>query len=476
MGIGFWPDDRFDGKYLTAIKDGFSMVANVEGFYFSKEKPPAITVKPAGSVFEKSFTDEGKTVKVVFPNYGDSIQYTTHKNKDATVLTLFNYHEACDAVLRVSGVSLTEGQEYIVQDPTTETLYTNNKNEPLGRKDIENGFLTLVPKNGVVLLKIDRRAENSVKSTTVRQSFFEMELAKQKAGFAQCEFYQPRKGKHSEAGWGDGNGDDIPDVKLETSRSKAYVSLEQGARVVAWKKTGMAHSDILLHNQDRGFLGDLIMYDDAVGNGSYPFQLKDLKLNEDMPEACFNHVFTKTDGANPTGFPLEGLQVVKRIALIDNGCALKIHFTFTNKNPQKREIPLGFRIKNRSKVGGAFAGLSALSQISQITFTTPNGKMILSSANIKSDNNVFLLPSLKGLTYWKSMVTPRPWMASPICVEANCANSKDQMVFEPDKTMTAGCYVWWSKSADFTIELLSFEKPLSHGASCTYEYIIRHSW
>ena len=167
---------------------------------------------------------------------------------------------------------------------------------------------------------------------------------------------------------------------------------------------------------------------------------------------------------------MEGLKVEKQITFENKGNTVKIKYTFTNNNSRKKDIQLGFRIKNFPKPGGALVN-EDLSKITQISFDSSEGPKVLKDGYADNDNYIERADSAP-VSFFKVKPKPYKWIISPVKVLAGIGKFNEQMIFTPDKENTAGFYVWWSKYSGYTIEFISKERLLKYGESISSEYSV----
>ena len=146
--------------------------------------------------------------------------------------------------------------------------------------------------------------------------------------------------------------------------------------------------------------------------------LDKINITNGCPEAAFSYVVPSYDGANPRKNPLHGLKITKKISLEEGGSLVRTTYKFTNNNPLKNEMELGFRIKNIPKPGSDLSGLKPLTKITKIIFATPSGNMDISSG--AQINNLVFAPGGEKIGFLsKTPVKSGLWTLSPVIIQAS---------------------------------------------------------
>ncbi|OGV34105.1 MAG: hypothetical protein A2020_09470 [Lentisphaerae bacterium GWF2_45_14] len=462
MGIGFWPQDYLDGAYLESIAQGMGLVARMEDYYFAKRDDSLAEVKPE-PIMERTVEDGGKQSKLTSPSFGENIQYTVHQKNRNRLITIFNFDEKTDAILRIKVPKLPPG-EYRVRDVESGRVYLDADKKPLGAEAIANGFLSKVKANHVLLLEV---AQDQVKDNGIPQREFQKEIEAMRAKFGNASAFNGASQGEAVAGWGDFDGNGVSDIKLSLAGNWAYVDFDSTASIVGWRSKNTGR-DVLVHGKDRGVLGQLVI-DEKQGALLTQWELKALEIRDCSPVAVLSARLV-TDlvaaGANPEGgSPLDGLEIEKTIGLDDKGASLKIAMRFTNSGPRKVPMTFSFRVKNviaRDKPAVA---------TSRIRLKSPDGEK-----EIKGDEShrMFIIPGGDNHPFLDIVkdVKPEQWYPAALNIEEIEGKTVRQMVIEPDPRQTAGFYSWWGTNI-FTFELLSREITLAPGESVTYEQICR---
>ena len=470
VGIGFWPEDYLDGAYLTHIAAGMGLVAQMEEYYGGRRDDGLATVA-VEPVFAKTVRDGERTATLTVPAFGERIQYTVHQQGASRLVTLFNYDEANDAILRLKLPGLPKG-DLRVRDVETGRLYVDDAGKPLSPEALAAGFLTRVKANGVVLLEVcaDRSLERGVRQGDLQK---ELEAARAKIGGATA--FDGATAGAAVAGWGDVEGDGVPEVRLELGRAKVYISLAGSAAVTGWvvKNSG---EDILAQDRDRGELGELVLFD-AKGAVAGPWQLRALEIRAGAPTAVLAGRM-QTDlaaaGADPQGgSPLDGLQIEKTATLAADGAALTLSVRLSNGSQRPASMPVGFRIKDFPRLGAAEARGKPLSAVSTIRLDPPSGQRTITAA-ANAGNVLFLAPGVTDHPFRRVLAGAKveAWAPGPLLIEAGEGAARRQLAIEPDGKATAGLYSWWGGNV-FTVEFLSPEVMLAPGETFAWSQTLR---
>lgn len=102
-GIGFWPNDIFDGRYLEAIKEGYRVVAGVEDFYAEPALPENSFKAVCRNVMEfDAVGSNGESVKLTMPQLDRKIRVLRHRRNGTELLTLFNFSDTLPAIVELA--------------------------------------------------------------------------------------------------------------------------------------------------------------------------------------------------------------------------------------------------------------------------------------------------------------------------------------------------------------------------------------
>ena len=464
-GFGFWPNDVLDGKYLQEIKNAYMLVAKAEEYYFAKRNDAAVSVKPE-IFFEKTIADDGRNITLKFPDCSDALRWTVHEKDGNYLVTIINYVPN-ELILNLNAFSLGNNS-YTARDIETDGLFYKDKNTLLGTDDIRKGFMVNVPGNSLKVIEItkDDIKVAADKTMAVYQDDMKLKLDNIKKNFPDDYNFKEAKNATSEIAWGVLIDQKVPLVKMVSGDFKIYVNASKGAEIISWNDKKNLKDNLLF--KDRGFLGDLVLSDDAKGKGGYRFILEKAFIDNGNPVAIFKYTVPR-EGANPQEEPLENLEVEKQITMQNQGKTINIKYVFTNKSKSKKDMLLGFRIKNFTRTAMRPENNESLSKMSKISFWTSEGVKSIEEGNFET-NNTILQADAKMPGFINIKPQAIKWINSPIKVDVRSGDRKEHLEIIPDKNNTVGFYVWWAKV--YTIELISTEKLIKAGESFTYEYSV----
>ncbi|OGV34968.1 MAG: hypothetical protein A2020_13395 [Lentisphaerae bacterium GWF2_45_14] len=465
-GIGFWPNDCFDGKYLQEIVFGCSLVAKAEDYYFSGQSDEPIKIEPL-NVFRKTLMDNGEEVVLTFPDFSGKLKNTLHRKGDGYLVTVFNYDTDNDIIANVMIPNLADGR-YEVVELNSGLRYTADDNgADFSAADIRKGFMAEIARSDVKVIEIRKLTGDKSSAVGVKpQTVISKKLKDFKGNLSSVDKFPVIKEGNAETSWGILKPEKIPMMKMSLGESSIYIDTKS-ANVAGWRNKQDNLSDVLRH-KSRGLLGNIIMNSGVSGEAVFSFEKGYIKNG--APSAEFMFKVPAPENADPNTSSSEGLIIKKIISLENKGQSLRIHFTLLNQNPFKKAMKIGFRIKNYPMLGNSMAGEGALSLISKIIFKTPEGESRIASGS--PENNLYLNENCSDISFLKGVLTPKKWTYSEITVVASDGVKTEKMTFVPDKNETAGFYSWWSEISGFTVELISKESVLEYGKSLDYEYIV----
>ena len=476
MGYSVYPDDALDGRYLAAIREAFGLAGAAEPYYAAERDDGAVVIRPRNVAEKEIVGEDGVSQITLSPPFHRTIRSTVHRRGGGYLVSLFNYDKLADAVLSVQAPSLPADSDpdVCVTDLETGWLYTRADGAPLGAAEVRAGFLTPVPRDEAVLLKIApgpaRPAAGTLSQADLEQIVAE---AEQPAGSGDGAFPE-KQGDTAFLTWGALAGSTAPSLVIgaragpEAAAARVFVDIPERAAVTAWKPGVPPESDYLQYGPVRGRIGELVFYHEPR-ELSYAFDLRSLDIRGAVPEAVFA-CRPKPSGADPGSYSLAGLEIVKTLTLEEGGTLLRTRYEFRNVSEPPVEIPLGFRIKNIPAFSGS-AGLPAKGSLCEtlgITVQTPEGPVEFQPTN----RSALLLPEgARPVPFVEqaAQIPVHPWVVSPIVLEARAGG---KMILAPDPELTRGVYIW-TNTWFFTIEFLSEERNLAPGETAAYTFTAR---
>jgi hypothetical protein len=469
-GFGFWPSDNFDGRYLQAIATGASWISAGEPYYFGRRNDQLIDAV-ATPLSEQTLEDEGKTIRIVYPEQ-NLLKALTHEKDGNLLLTLINYNETQELLVTVK-VPAVPDSGFSVFQAGSNTQYVNEAGQALSHEQLRDGFLCPVPANGVLLLEFLRDGSRAT-TNQIRQDLFTARLKQLRGQLVAATDFPRQKEGEAEVSWGDVDENGVPDLKLTLGKRGAYFAIADNAKLISWKNVGDPLSDLFFF-KDRGFGDEIVLYSNHTGK-KLPFILKSATINNGLPEAVFSYLMPERDGASPIDDPQGGLLMEKTVRLVDAGKTLHVMWRFTNNNPQKKAVPVGFRIKHYPRLGGRLAGNKPLTQISSIAIPTAGEPIRIAGGT--APNTIFLADPESISSFVKQIsdshvpTAPKAWRPGPVVVSAEADGNVERFSVEPDVSATNGLYIWWGGT--FTIETLTPDLTLDAGETLTHEYQLRY--
>lgn len=459
-GIGFWPEDIFDGRYLTAISSAYSQLTYAEDFYYSKRCKKETYKWEAVNVSKTNIENsDGSALTMEIPDFAENVKTIMHENNGKYLITLLNYDSANAAIIKFSIPGLPPS-DYVVKDIKTEEIYMEGKNN-LSVETIRNGFLIEIPPDGIKLISVTRT--DCLSQESLKEKLKE---AISKIG-SQADIYRKKESGALKIEWGaiKGNQTQVPVLKMKAARRTLIIDSRKGADIIGWQDNENTRDDILFC-RGRGFLGRLAFYDNSQEAAPYDFKLESTSFDNNRSVAVFKYRMPPYPGANPVPNPMEGLEITKTVSFPEDGNGCTIKFDFLNNNRLKNKITFGFRISSYPRLGSAFAGNKNISDISWIEFSGSDGK----KEKLKNDgtiNNVILRPDVK-ISFDMKQNREKNWNGDKITIFAE--NWKKHAALSLDMTLgAAGFYVWRSLK-DYTVEILSEDISLDFGKTASFTF------
>lgn len=467
-GIGFWPHDVFDGRYLESIKESYRVVAETEKIYTTPYRMSGTFKARCRNVMQiDTLGEKGEKVTLNIPPLDRKLRILHHRSGGTELLTVFNFSDRSAAITEFA-IPGYKGKAPITEELVSRKRLTEGKKN-LSAEQIRKGFLVEIAPNGTAVIRITDGKKGAALSQTLDQSVLRRKLKQTMDRAAAGSSIRPYRNKSSAAWWGLLPESDNAVVFLEQGKGRIGIHALDGGEIVSWQPEGASGNDLLLH-QGRGFFGRFQLNDPAQPAGSYPFELQSIRSRGGFPEA--NLVCTVPDFANASEVrnPLTGLKITQKISLQNQG--KKILLTYTFFNPSKKNMVFSFKVNNYPKVGGAFAGKAPLPGLTRITC----GKTTFIPGAPKSDR-MFLVspdsaPELRKHLLFRRIPVEKI-IPGPITVTAG----KD--MFETLKItpspQTAGFYSWANTGTGYTVEPISKMVTLAPGKkfswSCAYEIV-----
>ncbi len=319
-GIGFWPQDTFPADYYRAISESYAMVAEAEDFYFSGTRcDDDFTFTPLNSVIKTVKNDQGKAVRLFFPDFPRSLRTTVHKYGAEYLFTVFNYHETEPLLLEIKG----QGKKLIAEVPAqgVKLFRSSQKQDPGVLKKLED---------------FQKRTGSDM-------------IPELKKGDAALEWAADSKG--------------IPFFRMKNRICSVGVDLLGNGRIRSFLNP--AGNELL----SGGFLAWLMFYDRL--QPEIISKIHTMRVVDNSPELVLKGFVGPYVGANPVPNPLQGMEILRKYLLRDD--VLEVEFSF--RNPSDHAMTFGFRINNYPFPGKRFGAKTPVNTLSS------GGKIITASSD-----------------------------------------------------------------------------------------------
>ena len=317
VGIGFWPNDFFDGAYLHGIVRASRIIGAAENYYFKGTRCDNAVKFTAKNTVKRELSDDGEKFILQTPDFTPHLRHTVHKMGDKLLLTVLNYHPEEDVILEI--------------EP---------ENAKLIPAALAGCSLPERSANGKYLVKIKATDagiwEFSVHNKVIAAGKISNELQK---------FLKSSSGKKVDNGLNYGllRPEKRAMLKLDGGKRSIYINAENQALVMGWRSASSALNDVLNLRGNRGNLGELVV---PFLKGRKKFTAK--KKGGSIE---FNYVVPAPEDANPDAEKYTGVEIIKRISLANGGNTVNCEWEIINKNHNGNAIEFFARIRNIPMMG-----------------------------------------------------------------------------------------------------------------------------
>ncbi len=460
-GIGFWPNDVFDGSYLHSITHSYRAIAEAEPFYFAEDKStPEFHFSCKNVIPLKAYDDQGSETFFSFPQLEKQIRVFCHELDGNYLLTILNYNE-CDPVFIKLSLPDVTAPFYEMYDLLGQRPYSH-MDRAFGKAEIQEGFLVEIAANGSMMLRL-RRVEHAAKAPadSIAQADIQLDL---RLFLAQYE------AKNKVQTFTDGDcavywevlKDKQAVLYLQHGTGRIGISVFEGGDVVSWQTEGRGQVDHLYHN-NRGFLGRISLNSPRQNQGTYPFVIERIACTGQTPFVSLHYQIPDFQNASAQQNPLQDLLIAKRLELKDNGKSFRLSYEFSN--PTKQEQTFSFRINNFPKVGSAFTGARSLNLITSIHM----GTLSFQPGTTKSDR-LFLINDEAAPELLQNFLFSRMKVESciPDAFRIVAGDKiKKQLTIVPEQQF-AGFYSWSNSAEGYTVEPISNMITLKPGQKLSW--------
>ncbi len=443
-GIGFWPGDNFDARYLHIIADASGLIARAQEFYAAERCGSLARVTPE-NVMKMEIADGTLRKTVSFPNFDSTLRYAIHRKGDRLLATIFNYNPENRLIVRLAFPGVKSARNV--------TCLNDDTGFP--DADPEKGFLAEIPANAVRLFELSpdiRKAVRLVTQTEMRQR---LEDDRKRLAGVQL-FKGETKGKDS-ASWGLLPGISAPLVKLSSGDRGVYIHPSENASVVGFF---IDRLEDILADSSRGLLDDAKIY--GYG-GPLNYRTTALTVGRDGPSAAFTAVIPVPENADPNSTSPYGLMITKKVFLENNGTLLRSVYTLENPAGNTRRIAAGLRIRHYPRLGAAWKTGKPLSSFWTISFDNGNARTDFRGSG--SPNHIFLRKDISNIPdNLPGPIQSVRFAPGPVMLRA--ANGRQSASLSCSLILSsnfAGFFSWWSASGPSTLEPMSVVKTLNGG-------------
>lgn len=455
-GIGFWPGDNFDGKYLHAIAEGSGMIADGEEYYFGERCDRMAEIKPV-NVVEMTLEDRGRKAVATVPDFTPYLRFTVHKKDSAWLVTVFNYHPSQDLLARIALPAIPRSGAWHVFSLKDRKAYST--------ANPADGFLAEVPAGTVRQFEIAEKKRKT--AGHIAPEALEKKLADFRSRNSSASRFRSLREGNCSVGWGilpEGSG---PMLKLSAGSRSVYLDLNRNAAV-----TGCYIDDLedILSGEGRGVMDEFNLY---RYHEPLAFELTDAKIVKGIPVVRLAAVVPASENADPNSTLPAGLRIEKTVSLEDGGKTIRSVYTLLNPEGSGRTMKVGFRLKNHPRLGAAWNSGKVLSSLWRIGMNGTSGKISFQGAE-RADNLILAAGENTAPGELAGKILPDRYTggAAELSASFNGQNAKIGFELLPDAEC-AGFLIWWSNSAASTLEPLTREKMLKPGERRTVASLIR---
>ena len=298
-GLSLWPEDSMVAEYYQTVVDVFSVISKYENVFFDGKRVDKDFQLIPQNVVTKTIGDGDKKVPIQFPHFKSSLRMTAHEYKGKYYITVFNYNEKSEVILRIKG----HGYD----------------------------FLALIPKCGAKVIEA-AAPENQIALRNKLELF-------RKAG-GKDSFDDQSDGKTSIAWKLDKNNK--PVLRLSNAVFSADIDALFSGDIVGFRKNSGANLF------DDAAAGRIILHDE--NQPPFFFQVKSAVLKNGTASVVSETEIPAYEGAMEAVNPLLGLKITRTYQLTPDG--LRVSFRLTN--PTENSMKFSFRLWNFPQTGKRF--------------------------------------------------------------------------------------------------------------------------
>ncbi len=152
-GFGLWPGKHIDGRFFVAINQAMFEIARIEELIAGGVRADEQVTVAALPYAQEDIVVDGKTRRIVRPNWRDLFGYHAWALGGRTLTALFNYSADEPLFVRVGRPGVAEGR-YTVFDPVANRRLRNARGAVWSAAELQQGVLIRVAPQDVVMLEI----------------------------------------------------------------------------------------------------------------------------------------------------------------------------------------------------------------------------------------------------------------------------------------------------------------------------------
>ncbi len=449
QGMGFWPGDNFDGKYLHIIKATAGLIAKAEKYYFAERLSNQLQLKFLNS--QETIVTEGDNKLSVFnPDFTAVTRSRLHRHGDSYLISIFNYHPREDLIAEVQLTGLKDGQTYQVRDLFSGVYYAE--------ADPARGFLAEIPAEQTLLLEV-QPATATTPEKVLLAAQLQDKLSQYQRAAATRETFATQSKDGISAGLGVLPASTQALVKLTAGDSIVYLDPEMAGATISWKTAQCP--DILWH-ESRGMLDELNLF-------KYPakinFTLQRLYLQEAGASAELFFRVPDPQDANIHDDSPAGLEITKTVTLSRDGKKLTSQYQFRNASGLNKPLSIGARLRSYPRLGAEFVtDNTTLAAFLKISVPTAKGDYTIAQG-MNARSNLFFRPGCGNDGEFSGDIRSEEYTGGEVTLTASHNNQQRALIFQTEAA--AGLLSWWTDNGPSTIEPLLDNKLLSPGQSST---------
>ena len=312
VGIGFWPNDFFDGAYLHEMLRASRIVGAAEDFYMAGARcDDAVSFVPKNTI-DRKLSDDGETFVMQTPDFAPFLRHTVHRAGDQLLLTVLNYHPEEDVILELAS-----------RDAGLVPRALAGCTPP--ERTADGKYLVKIKScdAGIWVFSAENKAVPAGKLAAELEKFHSSASGKTTGGGLTYGLLRPEK---------------IAMIKLTAEKRAVYIAPGNQALVMGWRSAASALNDLLDLRGTRGKLAELVV---PFLGGREKFSAR--KTDGGIE---FRYVVPAPEDANPEAEKYTGVEIVKRVTLADGGNTVDCEWEIVNPGSSGKAIEFFARIRN----------------------------------------------------------------------------------------------------------------------------------